>query len=100
MLYGHPGLTGNFSNPAAALTYSNAIEGASGMTAMIRVVGLLGIFGLLGWGIYRDRRNPLLYVGLLAVILGLSLNYIYLPIRAGQHPRSTRANPPASSRRR
>jgi Protein of unknown function (DUF2723) len=77
---------GNFSNPVPALTFNSAVEGASGITALIRIGGLLGIVGLAGWGIVRDRRNPLLYIGVLAVIMGLTLNYIYLPIRAAQHP--------------
>ncbi len=86
MMFGAPGLTGNFTNPAAALTFSNAVDGASAISALTRVGGLLGIAGLLGWGIHKDRRNPLLYVGVLAVVVGLTLNYVYLPMRAGQHP--------------
>ena len=77
---------GNFGNPVQALTYKGAVEGASGITALVRVGGLLGIVGLAGWGIAKDRNNPLLYVGVLAVIVGLTLNYVYLPIRAAQHP--------------
>ena len=38
------------------------------------------------WRAPRDFKRPLLYVGLAAVIVGVSLNYIYLPIRAGQFP--------------
>ena len=92
-MYGLPGLTGNFTNPAAALTFANAVEGASGMAALTRIGGLLGIVGLLGWGIYKDRKNPLLYVGVLAVVVGLALNYVYLPIRAAQHPSINEGEP-------
>lgn len=77
---------GNFGNPVQALTAKMAVDGASGITALIRIGGLLGIVGLAGWGIAKERRNPLLYVGVLAVIVGLTLNYVYLPIRAAQHP--------------
>ena len=77
---------GNWGNPAAALTYSGAVDGSSAITALIRIGGLLGIVGIGGWGIYQDRRNPLVYVGILAVLVGLTLNYVYLPIRAAQHP--------------
>ncbi len=86
MMFGSPGMTGNWSNTAATLTYSNAVDGASAMSALTRVGGLLGIAGFLGWGIYKERKNPLLYVGVLAVIIGLSLNYLWLPIRSAQHP--------------
>ncbi|MGH7583581.1 MAG: hypothetical protein ACREL5_10175 [Gemmatimonadales bacterium] len=40
-----------------------------------------------------DRRNPLLYLGVLAVIVGLTLNYVYLPIRAAQHPAINEGEP-------
>jgi hypothetical protein len=86
MLFGAPGLTGNFSNPAATLTLSAATDGASALTALMRVGGLAALVGLFGWGVYRDRRNPLLYVGVVAVLVGITLNYIYLPMRAAQHP--------------
>lgn len=77
---------GNWGNPAAALTYPGAADGASGLSALIRIGGLLSIVGIAGWGVYHDRRNPLLYIGVLAVVVGLTLNYVYLPIRAAQHP--------------
>jgi hypothetical protein len=77
---------GNWGNPQAALTYKGVVDGSSAMAALTRIGGLLGIVGIAGWGVYKDRRNPLLYVGVLAVVVGLTLNYVYLPIRAGQHP--------------
>ncbi|MGH7522694.1 MAG: glycosyltransferase family 117 protein [Gemmatimonadales bacterium] len=77
---------GNWANPASALTYHGTVDGSSGIAALTRIGGLLGIVGIAGWGIYTDRRNPLLYVGVLAVVVGLTLNYVYLPIRAAQHP--------------
>ncbi|HEX9755540.1 MAG TPA: DUF2723 domain-containing protein [Gemmatimonadales bacterium] len=42
--------------------------------------------GLLGWALARDRRNPMLYLGIAAVVVGISLNYVFLPIRAAQYP--------------
>ncbi len=42
--------------------------------------------GLLGWGALKDWKNPLFYLGILAVLVGVSLNYVFLPIRAGQFP--------------
>ncbi|MGH7584380.1 MAG: glycosyltransferase family 117 protein, partial [Gemmatimonadales bacterium] len=42
---------GTWSNPELALSYPNAIEGASAMNALVRVVGLLGIVVIAGWGV-------------------------------------------------
>ncbi len=39
-----------------------------------------------GYALWKDARNPLLYLGVGAVVVGVSLNYIYLPIRAAQYP--------------
>ncbi len=38
------------------------------------------------WRAPDDFRRPLLWVGLLAIVVGVSLNYIYLPMRAAQFP--------------
>lgn len=38
------------------------------------------------WRAPEDFRRPLLWAGLLAIAVGVSLNYIYLPIRAAQLP--------------
>jgi hypothetical protein len=44
---------------------------------------------LLGYTVWRDAgefRRPLFYLAILAVVVGISLNYIFLPIRAAQFP--------------
>ncbi len=46
--------------------------------------------GFLGWAAVKDWKNPLLYLGILAVLVGVSLNYVFLPIRAGQFPADQR----------
>lgn len=61
----------------------NAVpEGLSGTSLAVLAITL----GLLVWGAIKDYRNPLLYLGILAVLVGVSLNYVFLPIRAGQFP--------------
>lgn len=77
---------GNLGNPDIALTFSGAVDGASGFSALVRIAALLGIVGFFAWGLAKDPRNPLLYVGFIAVVVGLTLNYVYLPIRAAQFP--------------
>ena len=44
------------------------------------------LLGLLVWALVKDRTNPLLYLGLVAVIIGLTPNYVFLPMRAAQLP--------------
>jgi hypothetical protein len=54
-----------------------------------RAVVLL-LFGLLlGYTFWRDAgefQRPMLYLAVLAVVIGISLNYTFLPIRAAQFP--------------
>ena len=50
--------------------------------------GLILLVSLLvaGYALWRSPRDPLVYLGLLAVVVGVSLNYLWLPIRAAQYP--------------
>ncbi|MEK6597890.1 MAG: DUF2723 domain-containing protein, partial [Gemmatimonadota bacterium] len=41
------------------------------------VIGVVTL-GLIGYALAKDARNPLLYVGILAVVVGISLNYLFL----------------------
>ncbi len=41
---------------------------------------------VLGYALWKSPRDPLVYLGLTAVIVGISLNYLWLPMRAGQFP--------------
>jgi hypothetical protein len=50
------------------------------------LIGGLVLLGLLIWALVEDRKNPLLYLGIAAVVVGLTPNYVFLPIRAGQFP--------------
>jgi hypothetical protein len=61
---------------------SAAPEGLSTGSIVILVITL----SLVGWAAIKDGKNPLLYLGILAVLVGVSLNYVFLPIRAGQLP--------------
>jgi hypothetical protein len=50
------------------------------------LVGGLVLLALMVWALIEDRKNPLLYLGIAAVVVGLTPNYVFLPIRAGQLP--------------
>ena len=50
------------------------------------VLILLVTLGLAIWAAVQDARNPLLYLGVAAVLVGVSLNYVFLPLRGGQFP--------------
>ena len=47
------------------------------------IVATLAVFG---YALWKSPRDPLVYLGLTAVIVGISLNYLWLPMRAGQYP--------------
>jgi hypothetical protein len=47
---------------------------------------ILLTIGVLGYALWRSPRDPLVYLGLLAVVVGISLNYLWLPLRAAQYP--------------
>ncbi len=47
------------------------------------IVGTLAVFG---YALWKSPRDPLVYLGLTAVIVGISLNYAWLPMRAAQFP--------------
>ncbi|MFI5235797.1 MAG: DUF2723 domain-containing protein, partial [Gemmatimonadales bacterium] len=42
--------------------------------------------GFIAYALWRSPRDQLVYLAIGAVLIGISLNYIYLPIRAGQYP--------------
>ncbi len=52
----------------------------------LQVPLILGTLGVLGYALWKSPRDSLVYLGLTAVIVGISLNYIWLPLRAAQFP--------------
>ncbi len=50
------------------------------------IVLLLVVLGSVGYALWRSPGNPLVWLGVLAVVVGISLNYVYLPMRAAQLP--------------
>src|SRR3954471_1059143 len=54
---------------------------------------ILLTLGVLGYAVWKTPRDPLVYLGLLAVIVGISLNYFWLPLRAGQYPAINEGEP-------
>ncbi len=78
--------------PWAVVTFYGLLLAVSGeWIAMLHggaVGGLLILLSLLvlGYALWKSPRDPLVYLGLLAVVVGISLNYLWLPIRAAQFP--------------
>lgn len=59
------------------------------------VIGIL-LAVLLAYTLWRDPgefRRPILYLAVLAVVVGVSLNYLFLPIRAAQYPAINEGEP-------
>jgi transmembrane protein TMEM260 (protein O-mannosyltransferase) len=48
---------------------------------------------VLGFALWKTPRDPLVYLGLAAVVVGISLNYLWLPMRAAQYPAINEGEP-------
>jgi Protein of unknown function (DUF2723) len=58
-----------------------------------RLVLLAATAGVFGFALWRTPRDPLVYLGVLAVVVGISLNYLWLPLRAAQYPAINEGEP-------
>ncbi|HEU5169532.1 MAG TPA: DUF2723 domain-containing protein [Gemmatimonadales bacterium] len=56
---------------------------------------LLVVLGAVGYALWRSPLDPLVWLGLIAVVVGISLNYVYLPLRAAQFPPINEGEPTA-----
>ncbi len=63
---------------------------AGGPTGGLLIVLTLGVFG---YALWRSPKDPLVYLGVLAVVVGISLNYLWLPLRAAQYPAINEGEP-------
>jgi Protein of unknown function (DUF2723) len=48
---------------------------------------------VLGYALWKTPKDPLVYLGLAAVVVGISLNYFWLPLRAAQFPAINEGEP-------
>jgi hypothetical protein len=48
---------------------------------------------VLGYALWRSPKDPLVYLGIAAVVVGISLNYLWLPLRAAQYPAINEGEP-------
>ncbi|HEY6947587.1 MAG TPA: DUF2723 domain-containing protein, partial [Gemmatimonadales bacterium] len=77
---------------ALVLAVSNKVMDLSFQTTEGLVL-LLVAAGAVIYALWRSPRDPLVYLGLLAVVVGISLNYVYLPLRAAQFPAINEGEP-------
>jgi 4-amino-4-deoxy-L-arabinose transferase-like glycosyltransferase len=79
-----------------ALAVSNAwavvINGPSWARALV-ILLVAGAFVYVAWREPVEFRQPALYLAILAVVIGISLNYTFLPIRAAQFPAINEGEP-------
>ena len=61
-----------------------------GVTGPVLIVSSLGVAG---YALWRSPKDPLVYLGVLAVAVGISLNYLWLPLRAAQYPAINEGEP-------
>ena len=78
--------------PWAIVTFWALLLAVSGewiamlQTGSTRVVLIAATLAVLGYALYKTPKDPLVYLGLAAVVIGISLNYLWLPMRAAQFP--------------
>ncbi len=78
--------------PWAIVTYWALLLAVSGkwtdmiLGGSLQVPLIVATLGIVGYALWKTPRDPLVYLGLVAVIVGISLNYLWLPMRAGQFP--------------
>jgi len=77
---------------ALVLAVSNKVMDLSFQTPEGLFLVLVGAAAA-GYALWRSPRDPLVYLGLLAVVVGISLNYVYLPLRAAQFPAINEGEP-------
>jgi Protein of unknown function (DUF2723) len=61
-----------------------------GLTGPVLIVLTIGVAG---YALWRSPKDPLVYLGVLAVVVGISLNYLWLPLRAAQYPAINEGEP-------
>ncbi|HWA41261.1 MAG TPA: DUF2723 domain-containing protein, partial [Gemmatimonadales bacterium] len=49
-------------------------------------LAIIGTLGLLGYALFTTPKDAKVYLAMAVVVIGISLNYVFLPIRAGQYP--------------
>ena len=49
--------------------------------------------GVVGYALWRSPKDPLVYLGVVAVVVGISLNYLWLPLRSAQYPAINEGEP-------
>ncbi len=54
---------------------------------------ILLTLAVLGYALWRSPKDALVYLGILAVVVGISLNYLWLPLRAAQYPAINEGEP-------
>src|SRR5215210_3722847 len=78
--------------PWAIVTFWALLLAVSGeWTAMLHAdttgyIIIIATLAAMGYALWKTPKDPLVYLGLLAVIVGISLNYLWLPLRAAQYP--------------
>jgi hypothetical protein len=62
-------------------------EGGTGPVLIVLTLAVLG------YALWRSPKDALVYLGILAVVVGISLNYLWLPLRAAQYPAINEGEP-------
>jgi hypothetical protein len=85
--------------PWAIVTFYALLLAVTGEWIAMTQGGLKGsvlillTLAILGYALWKTPRDSLAYLGLVAVIVGISLNYLWLPLRAAQYPAINEGEP-------
>jgi transmembrane protein TMEM260 (protein O-mannosyltransferase) len=85
--------------PWAIVTFYALLLAVTGEWIAMLHGGTTGTFlifvtlAVLGYALWKTPRDPLVYLGLAAVVIGISLNYLWLPLRAAQYPAINEGEP-------
>ncbi len=69
-----------------ALAVFNKLPALMGPTSGGDYLAMIGTLALVGYALFTTPKDAKVYLAIAVVCIGISLNYVFLPIRAAQYP--------------
>jgi hypothetical protein len=77
---------------AVSGSWTTVIDGPAEWRTLV-LVGFFGVLAYTGWKDPAEFKRPTLYVVIATIAVGISLNYIFLPLRAAHYPSINEGEP-------